>query len=83
MLDGKTQLKPRFDAFSTYHRLATLPIGLNLSNTTHEVSISIDVTPFDKAKILAQRNEKMEPPARFTGTNWFVGAILLDGELVP
>ena len=82
-LDGKSQITPRFDSFSTYHRLATLFVGSNLSNTTHEVTLSVDATPFDKAKILAQRNEKMEPPARFVGTNWFVGAILLDGEIVP
>lgn len=82
-MDGKTRLQPRFDSYSTYHRLATLHLGSNLSNTTHEVTLAVDATPFDKAKILAQRNEKMEPPTRFTGTNWFVGAILLDGEMIP
>jgi hypothetical protein len=36
----------------------------------------------DKAKILSQRNEKIDDPKRYDGTAWYAGAILLVGELV-
>ena len=52
----------RFDAYCTYHRLATLLIGTELADTVHTVKIEIHPDAPDKAKILAQRNEKMDKP---------------------
>lgn len=72
----------RFDSFCQYHRLATLVIGTELPDAVHTVKIEIHPEPPDKAKILAQRNEKMDKPERFQGTAFYPGAILLVGELV-
>ena len=36
----------------------------------------------DKLKILSQRNERMDNPKRFDGTNWYAGSLLLIGDLV-
>jgi lysophospholipase L1-like esterase len=80
--DQAAVVKPRFDSFCTYHRLATLSIAEGLSNTVHQVELTIHPEQPDKAKILSQRNEKIDDPKRFDGTTWYAGAILLVGDLV-
>jgi len=83
-LDGREiGLRPRFDSYSTYHRLGTLSIGTALSNAVHEVKLTLDAAPLDKAKILAQRKETIDNPSRFAGANWYPGALLLVGDLAP
>lgn len=81
--DQPPKVVPRFDAYCTYHRLATLMVGTELSDTVHSVKIEIHPEQPDKAKILSQRNEKMDRPDRFNGTAFYPGAILLVGEIVP
>lgn len=80
--DQPPVVKPRFDAYCTYHRLATLSVGEDLPEVVHLVKITIHPEQPDKAKILAQRGEKMDDPKRFSGTNWYAGGILLIGDLV-
>lgn len=80
--DGPEQVRPRFDAYCTYHRLATLMVAQGLSNAVHSVRIAIDAEQPDKAAILAQRQEHMDDPKRFDDRAWYAGAILLVGELV-
>jgi len=72
----------RFDAYCTYHRLATLPIGTELADAVHTVTIEIHSDSPDKAKILAQRGEKIDKPERYEGKAFYPGALLLVGELV-
>lgn len=72
----------RFDGFCTYHRLATMLIGRDLSDTVHTVKIEVHPEQPDKAKILAQRDASMDKPERFNGTAFYPGAILLVGELM-
>lgn len=71
----------RFDAFCTYHRLATLVVADGLPNAMHTVKITILPTQPDKAKILAQRDEKIDDPKRYDGVTWYAGALLVVGEL--
>ena len=81
-VDGKPPVKvARFDAYCTYPRLATLTIGTELPDTVHTVRIEILAEPLDKAKILAQRHEKIDKPERFDDTAFYPGALLV-GELV-
>ena len=79
-------LKPvsiaRFDAFCTYHRLSKFMAAENLTNGLHTVKIEVSAEALDKLKILSQRNEKMDNPKRFDGTNWYAGSLLLIGDLV-
>lgn len=72
----------RFDAFCTYHRLATLLVGTELPDEVHTVKLEIHPEPPDKVKILAQRKEVMDKPERYQGTSFYPGALLLVGELV-
>jgi lysophospholipase L1-like esterase len=79
--DRAPVVTPRFDAFCTYHRLATLSVAEGLPEGVHSVKITIHPEQPDKAKILSQRHEKMDNPKRFDGTVWYAGAILLLGDL--
>jgi lysophospholipase L1-like esterase len=80
--DQPAVIRPRFDAYCVYDRLQTLPIGSDLPDRVHTVKIEICREPPDKAKILAQRSEKMDNPRRFEGTAFYPGAILVVGKLV-
>jgi S-formylglutathione hydrolase FrmB len=73
---------PRFDAYCTYHRLATLSVAEGLPEGVHSVKITIRPEQPDKAKILSERHEKMDDPKRFDGTAWYAGGLLLTGELL-
>lgn len=81
--DQPPHIQPRFDAYCTYHRLSKWLIADRLSNTVHTVKLTIQKEQSDKVKILAERNEKMDDPKRFDGTAWYVGAILIVGDLLP
>jgi lysophospholipase L1-like esterase len=72
----------RFDSFCTYHRLGKFMAAEKLPATVHTVRIEIHPQSPDKAKILAQRQEKMDKPERFEGTQWYAGYLLLIGDLV-
>jgi hypothetical protein len=72
----------RFDAYCTYHRLATLSVAEGLPESVHSVKITILPEQPDKTKILRERHEKMDDPKRFDGRTWYAGGILLVGELV-
>ncbi len=80
--DQPPSVRPRFDAFCTYHRLASLGVASNLSNTVHTVRLEIHPDQPDKAKILSQRNEKIDRPDRFNDRAWYAGALMLVGDLV-
>jgi lysophospholipase L1-like esterase len=79
-------LKPvsiaRFDSFCTYRRLGKFMAAEALANDLHTVKIEVSAEALDKLKILSQRNEKMDNPKRFDGTNWYAGSLLLIGDLV-
>ena len=80
--DRPPVVRPRFDAYCTYHRLATLSIGEGLPDAIHQVKVTIHPDQPDKLKILSERSEKMDDPKRFDGTRWYAGAILIVGEIV-
>lgn len=79
-VDGEDKgLRPRFDAYCTYHRLQTLWVAQDLPPGRHTVRVELTGERFDKAAILAKRNEKMDDPARFAPLRWQAGAVLVEG----
>ncbi|HEY3901427.1 MAG TPA: SGNH/GDSL hydrolase family protein [Chthoniobacter sp.] len=80
--DQAPKIVPRFDSYCTYARLGSFLIGTEMPDTVHTVKIEIHPDQPDKAKILATRNNKIDKPERFDGTNFYPGAILLVGEMV-
>ena len=79
--DRPAVVTPRFDAFCTYHRLATLLVAEGLPAGVHSVRITIHPDQLDKPKILSARHEKIDDPKRFDDTAWYAGAVLLLGDL--
>jgi hypothetical protein len=80
--DQPARTVPRFDAYCTYHRLSSLMIGSDLTDTVHSVKIEIHPDQPDKAAILAKNKNVIDKPERFNGTAFYPGALLLVGEMV-
>ncbi len=82
-LDGKKRELRRMDGYCHYHRLATLVVGDKLADKVHEVEIKVLGKELDKSKILFKSNLHYleENPEKFKGTNWYVGGIMIIGEL--
>jgi len=78
--DQPTYIRPRFDAYCTYHRLSTLTVGRALTDGEHQITLTIHPEQPDKVAILSQRNKTIDDPQRFDGTTWYAGAVLLVGE---
>jgi len=82
---GPPQVRPRFDRYSTYHRLATLSIGAGLPDAVHTVRLELHPDPPDKAAIFRKGDQHEEDPAgnpKYAGRAWYAGGILLVGDLV-
>jgi hypothetical protein len=81
---GKPRVIPRIDGYCTYHRLAFLRLASDLPDTVHTVEIRLDAASPDKASILFADNlpDLEKNPAKYQGTAWYPGALMLLGELV-
>ncbi len=79
--DQPAKILPRFDAYCTYHRLATLMIGTDLEDKIHSVKIELHTEQPDKATILAKNGNKIDKPERFNATAFYPGALLLVGDI--
>jgi hypothetical protein len=79
--DKPARVVPRFDAYCTYHRLATLMLATGLPDAEHVVKLEIHPDQPDKVMILQKRNEKMDDPKRFDGRAWYAGSLMLIGDL--
>lgn len=83
-VDGKTRTTDRFDGYCTYHRLGTLGIGDTMSDTVHEIVVTVSEDKPDKVGILFDRNkgDLEKSPAKYEAANWYAGAIFIVGEIV-
>lgn len=80
--DGPPKTVPRFDSYCTYHRLQTFTLANDLEDTVHRVKIEVDAKQPDKGRIITDKKAFAETPAKFDGTSFYPGAILIVGELV-
>ncbi len=74
----------RIDPYCTYHRIASLGIGAGLPDAVHTVTVTVDAEVPDKMKILFEHNrpDMEKNPAKYQGTTWYAGAVMLIGDLV-
>jgi lysophospholipase L1-like esterase len=81
---GAPKAVARFDGYCTYHRLASLRIASDLPEAVHSVDIRLDATKLDKAAILFPDNraDLVKNPAKYQGSSWYAGGVMLIGELV-
>ena len=83
-LDGVTGApRPRFDSFSSYHRLASLTLGAGLEDALHTVTVAVHPEQPDRRAVTEREMDKPGfDPARYHGTVLRVGGILVLGEIV-
>ena len=82
--DAAAKNVPRIDGYCTYWRIATLNTGSQPAGT-HRVTIRLEETALDKAKILFEHNrpDLEKNPAKYADNVWYASAILLLGDLLP
>lgn len=88
VIDGKqVNTKPiaRFDHYCTYHRIATLTVAAYLdASTPHEITITLRPDQPDRTPASSrEKDPKKVDPHKYEGTNLWVGAVLLIGDLTP
>jgi len=79
--DQEPKTLRRFDAYCTYYRMNKILFD-QLEDKEHTVTFTVNSDPFDKAEILAGRNNVIDDQAKYAENNWYVGKILLSGELL-
>ena len=81
--DRPERIAARIDGYCTYHRLARLDVGA-FSAGVHRVTVTLKPEAPDKAKILFEKNrpDLEKNPTKYQDNHWYVGALLLRGELV-
>jgi len=72
----------RFDAYCTYRRMNFFLID-HLEDKEHEVVFRLLAEPFDKTVILAKNGNVIKNPDDYEENNWYVGKIMIDGNLLP
>jgi hypothetical protein len=72
----------RFDPFCTYRRMNYFLID-HLENKSHDVVFRVQSEPFDKAVILSKMGNVIKNPDDYKENNWYIGKILIDGDLDP
>jgi len=75
-----TDTIPRFDKYCTYRRMHYFMID-NLENKKHTVVFKLLSEPFDKGNRITNKDDYKENPEKYQKYSWYVGKILLDGEL--
>jgi len=80
--DREPKTIPRFDSWCEGHRVTVMTAATDLPDEVHTMRLAIDNEQPDKAKLLAERGVTMDDPARYDGTKWYVGYILVTGEVI-
>jgi lysophospholipase L1-like esterase len=71
----------RFDKYCTYRRMSYMVID-QLEDKVHKVVFKVIADPFDKGNILTNKEDIIEHPEKYKDYNWYLGKILMDGELI-
>lgn len=84
-LDGVSRKVVNFDRYCGYHRLVTIPVGENLPDQPHHVTVKVLDDPVAKGEILAGKGleDWKANPASFARSDWYVGAALVSGKTLP
>jgi lysophospholipase L1-like esterase len=70
----------RFDQYCTYRRMNYFLID-HLENKDHKVVFRSLCEPFGKSAILTKKEDVAKNPDKYKENNWYVGKILIDGEI--
>ena len=81
--DEEPRIIPRFDAWSQDHRVYFILAATDLEDTEHLARFEIHPEQPDKAAIVSWRKKAIDDPAKYDGTTWYVGDVLVTGEVLP
>ncbi|MGZ0655707.1 SGNH/GDSL hydrolase family protein [Coraliomargarita sp. W4R72] len=83
-LDGQSTQARRMDGYCTYHRISILPVGENMEDTIHEMTIRVLDEQFDKSQVLFEKNrgDIEKSPQKYANYDWHLGAIFIVGDLI-
>jgi len=84
-VDGKATRLRRIDGYCTYARLALAGIAGGLDGSrVHAITIKVLGEALAKEQILFEHNrdDLAKNPKKYSATNWYPGALFLQGELV-
>lgn len=70
----------RFDKYCTYYRMNYF-LTDHLENKDHKAVFRVLAEPFDKSAILTKKEDIVNNPDKYKANNWYVGKILIDGEI--
>ena len=81
--DKPEKTVPRIDGYCTYHRLGKLPLLAGAADGTHHIKITLSGQAPDKAHILFEKNrpEMEKNLARYQPNRWYVGGLMVIGEV--
>ncbi|MFB3881363.1 MAG: hypothetical protein ACE149_08865 [Armatimonadota bacterium] len=79
---GEPRIVPRFDSWCEWHRVYCFTAAADLPDGLHTVKMEIDAMQPDKVALLAERGVTMDDPKRYDGARWYVGSILVTGQIV-
>ena len=82
---GEGKSIKRVDGYCTYTRLSKMTLGSGLDpNAEHSIKVTLDSEVPDKRDVLFERNraDYDKNPKKYEGTNWYVGSVMLIGELL-
>lgn len=83
--DRKPTMAKRIDGYCTYHRMAKTTLAHELPAGRHTVRVTLMPDQLDKRSILFERNrhDLEAHPEKYAGHTWYVGSLLIIGDLVP
>ncbi|WP_240772826.1 SGNH/GDSL hydrolase family protein [Phragmitibacter flavus] len=85
-VDGELK-KPvnRIDAHCTYDRLSSFRVLTAPEGGLHKIKIQLSASAPDKKNILFERNrpDLEANPAKYANNHWYLGGLLLIGEVLP
>lgn len=83
-LDGEElPVRPRFDKYAAYSRISSLSVGKDLEDGVHVLEAEIHPEAPDKMAILAPERREQFDRSNLDDTCWYVGAIMIEGEILP
>ncbi|QDV25500.1 SGNH/GDSL hydrolase family protein [Aureliella helgolandensis] len=83
--DRQAKKQNSIDGYCTYHRLAKLAIASELEPGRHPIKVTVTHRKLDKREILFEQNRKFfdAHSDRYEDQAWYVGSLLVIGDVVP
>ncbi len=80
-IDGRKSYMARFDKYCTYYRISSRT--MNVADGVHRVRFTLTDREIDKQAVLKERGSVMDDPKRFADKRWYVGSVMLVGDIIP